>query len=588
MDNQARPTLREAWRILRTHVRPYLPRLVLALVCVLLGSTAALLLPQALGRIIDGPIAAGDRGALLPATLLVLGLGLAEAGMIFARRMLVLNASTRIEYSLRMTMFGHLLDLSASFHDRWPSGQLLTRITQDLGQIRRWLAFGLIMLINDVLMILIGVALMMTTNVILGAVFLLGSLPLIFLVTRFERVYSRLSRRIQDQAGDVATVVEEAVKGIPVLKAFGRAPEALDRFGGEAKKLHDIEVERGLADADMERWLRLIPNAVIAFSLVLSVWFAALGWVSLGGVVAFFATATILRNPIAYLGILLSTTIEALSAVGRVGEVLDAPVTVTDPDHPATIPAKDTGARLEFCNVTFRFDDQGPDEEPLLKGVSLEVQPGERMALVGITGSGKSTLINLAARLYDVTSGAVLVDGVDVRDVTRHHLREQLAVAFEAPTLFSASVRDNVALGNPEATDADVARALDVTAADFVANLPEGSATVIGEEGMSLSGGQRQRLALARAVATRPRLMLLDDPLSALDVHTEARVTAALDEELRGTTALIVAHRPSTVALADRVALLHRGRVEAVGTHAELLATNERYRYVISSLEDQP
>lgn len=574
-------------RLLSPYAKRHLWRLVLALLCALIGAAAALLMPQVLGRLIDGPIAAGDRSALIPATLLVGGLGLFEAAMVFVRRQLVLSASTRIEFDARMALFRHLVDLSASFHDKWPSGQLLTRVTQDLNLIRRWLAFGLIMLISDITMVVVGTILMATTNWILALVFLVGSLPLVWLVIRFERNYRRLTRRAQDKSGDVATVVEESVKGIRILKAFGRAPEALERFGDEAEQLRDLEVQRGLADAGIFRWLTLIPNVVIAVCLVVAIWFASLGWVSLGGVVAFFATATILRLPLAFMGFLISFSLDAMSAAGRFKDVISAEVQVTDPEHPQTIPADARGARLEFHNVSFRFDDQGPGEQPLLSGLSLTVEPGERMALVGLTGSGKSTLINLAARLYDVTTGSVMIDGVDVRDVDRQHLREQLAVAFEDPTLFSASVRDNVLLGRAGAPDGVLEEALDVSAAAFVDELPDGVETVIGEEGQSLSGGQRQRLALARAVATAPRLMLLDDPLSALDVHTEARVTAALDAALGNTTALIVAHRPSTVALADRVALLDRGAVVAIGTHAELLATSERYRYVISSFETE-
>lgn len=577
------PPLKVVLRVLSPYARPYLWLLVVALTVTLSGSVAALLMPQVLRQLIDGPIADGDRSALLPATLVVLGLGLFEAAMVFLRRLMVLDASTRIEKNARMALFSHLLDLPAAFHDRWPSGQLLTRVTQDLNLVRRWLAFGLIMLINDIGMLVIGIILMARSNVILALVFLTGAVPLVILVARFERVYRNLTRRAQDKAGDVATVVEESVKGVRILKAFGRAPEALEHFGLQAEELRELEVARGVADARIFRWLTLIPNLVIALCLVLSIWFASLGWVTLGGVVAFFATATILRFPLQFLGFLISFSLDALSATARFKEVMDSPVSVADPESPLVLDAAGPGARLEFRNVKFRFDDQGAGEVPLLSGLDLDVAPGERMALVGLTGSGKSTLINLASRFYDVTAGCVLVDGVDVRDLTRGELRSQMGVAFEEPTLFSASVRSNVMLGNPDGSDGVLRQALDVAAAEFVEELPEGVETVIGEEGQSLSGGQRQRLALARAIASQPRLMLLDDPLSALDVHTEARVTAELDRALGSTTALIVAHRPSTVALAHRVALLDHGRVIAVGTHEELLATNDRYRYVISS-----
>lgn len=585
-----RPPLRDLIGILKPYLHGRVRLLVLALICTVLASVAALLMPQVLGVLVDGPITSGDRGALLPAILLVGGLGLFEAAMVFARRMLTLHASTRIEYSARMAMFIHLMDLDVTFHDQWPSGQLLTRITQDLARIRRWLAFGLIMLITSLMTIIVGVALMALTNWILAMVFLAGSLPLILLMIRFERRFMHLTRRAQDKSGDVATAVEESVKGIQILKAFGRAPEALEQFGSEAEDLRDLEVARGIAEANISRWATLIPNVVIGICLIVAIWFASLGWVTIGGVVAFFATATILRNPVSAIGFLFAFAMEALTAIARYKEVMDATPRITDPQEGLAIPAPSTdvprGAHLEFRNVTFRFDDQGPGEQPLISGLDLQVLPGERMALVGLTGSGKSTLIDLAARLYDVVSGCVLIDGIDVRDVDRSRLREQMTVAFEDPTLFSISVRDNVLLGEPSAPDAVLRRALDVAAAEFVADLDGGVAARIGEEGQGLSGGQRQRLALARAIAPSPRIMLLDDPLSALDVHTETRVTQQLEAATRGTTVLIVAHRPSTVALADRVALLDRGKIVEVGTHEDLLERSERYRYVISSLEE--
>lgn len=587
MSSEASPSISSLIKTVAPHTKGQLAWLVAATVVAVIGAVAALLMPQVLRVLVDGPIADGDRSALLPVTLVVLGLGIFEALMVLARRLFTVNSSTRIEFNARMALFRRLVDLSTSFHDRWPSGQLLTRITQDLNLTRRWIAFGVIQLIVSAAMLLTGVVLMATVNSILALIYFLSVGPLIWLTMRFERVYLKLSRQAQDKSGDVATVVEESVKGIRIIKAFGRGPEALEWLGTEAGELRDLEVKRGQTEANLMRSLVLIPNLTIGACLLISAWFASLGWVSLGGVVAFFATVTMLRVPIQAIGFLLAFSLEALSAIARYKEVIEEPVTIDDPDDPVALASTTAGARLTFDEVTFRFSDQGPEEPPVFDHLNLEVAPGERLALVGLTGSGKSTLLLLAARLHDVTGGSVQIDGVDVRDLTRVQLREQMAVTFEDPTLFSASIRDNVALGAPELADAQVAAALDVASADFVERLPNGTETVIGEEGQSLSGGQRQRLALARAVAMSPRLMLLDDPLSALDVHTEQTVTHALDEVLGDTTALIVAHRPSTVALADRVALLDHGRIVETGTHSELLATSERYRYVISSMAEE-
>ncbi|GAP54895.1 putative multidrug export ATP-binding/permease protein YgaD [Arthrobacter sp. Hiyo6] len=299
---------------------------------------------------------------------------------------------------------------------------------------------------------------------------------------------------------------------------------------------------------------------------------------------AFFATAAVIATPVEYSGMLLAMALTAKSAVDRHFEVMDSANTITSPACPQR-PASLRGA-LTFDSATFAFED-APDK-PILKNIDLDIRPGETMALVGITGSGKSALLQLVPRLYDVTDGSIAIDGVDLRYFDVDELRTIVGVAFEDTTLFSNSVRENVLLGAPDRTDAALEEALDVAQAHFVYSLPDGPDTLIGEEGLSLSGGQRQRIALARAIAAKPRILVLDDPLSALDVNTEELVEARLREVLSDTTTLIVAHRPSTVALADRVALLEEGRITAVGTHTQLLAVNPHYRYVIASLDTEP
>jgi ATP-binding cassette subfamily B protein len=328
-----------------------------------------------------------------------------------------------------------------------------------------------------------------------------------------------------------------------------------------------------------------------ALCLVTGVWLTSQGQLSVGELVAFFATATVLRFPVESIGFLLSMTFDTRTATDRFFDILDTPNTITDPPRPVTITTP--RGRLAFENVHFRYADSPERFPDLLDGIDLVLEPGETMALVGLTGSGKSTLTALTTRLYDVTDGSVTLDGVDVRALRREELRRHIAMAFEDATLFSASVRDNVLLGRPEfaerspEADAALAEALEIAQAGFVHDLPDGVDTLVGEEGMSLSGGQRQRVALARAVAAAPAVLVLDDPLSALDVNTESLVEAALRRVLASTTALIVAHRPSTVMLADRVALLEAGRITAVGTHSELLASSPHYKFVISSLEDE-
>ena len=562
-----------------------MPRIYLGMAAALIAGVVALLIPLVLRELVDGPLQDGDaRGVIAPA-LAVLGLGVLEAVMIWFRRWLVLEPGTHIEADMRNSLYHQLQDLPVNFHDRWPSGQLLSRAISDLNLIRRWISFGLVLLIVNTMTIAIGFLFLISINWMLGLLFLVCSIPLWIYGFLFENKYSTVARRSQDQTGDLATSVEESVHGIRVLKAFGRGKDALKNFGTQAEGLRATEIEKAKAVAGIWLWLLLVPDVTFALGLLGGVWLTASGELTLGDLVAFFATATVLRFPVESIGFLLSMTFDTRTAVDRFFEVMDSVNTITDPDNPETIAIP--AGRLVFDNVHFRYQDAPEAFPDLLNGIDLELVPGESMALVGLTGSGKSTMTSLTTRLYDVTGGAVTLDGVDIRKLTRPELRGHIAMAFEDAILFSATVRDNVLLGRPEASDEELAEALSIAQADFVYTLPNGLETMIGEEGMSLSGGQRQRLALARAVAAKPSVLVLDDPLSALDVDTEALVEAALRRVLASTTALIVAHRPSTVMLADRVALLEAGRITAVGTHSALLASNAHYRFVISSLDDE-
>jgi ATP-binding cassette, subfamily B, bacterial len=582
-------TVRTILRIM-PFIRPALGRITLGMIAALLASLVSLAIPLVLQNLVDGPLSSGDGGQVLPAAIGVLVLGGLEAALIAARRYFVLTPGTRVEAAMRDTLYAKLQDLPVSFHDRWQSGQLLSRAMSDLSLIRRWLAFGIVLLIVNVITIVVGFVVLLFWSWQLGIVFAVCSIPIFIYSYVFEKRYSVVARRSQDQQGDLATAVEESVHGIRVLKAFGRGRYSLEKYVRQAEELRGTEMDKARAVAGLWLWLLLIPDVAFALCLAGGVWLASTGAMTVGDLFAFFATATVIRFPIESIGFLLSMTFDTRTAIDRLFEVLDETNPVTDPDRPRTI-ARPTG-RLAFDDVHFRYQDSAPDVPDLLDGIRLELEPGETMALVGLTGSGKTTLTALTTRLYDVTGGAIRLDGVDVRDLDRAELRRHVAMAFEDATLFSASVRENVLLGRPDLADDPVEahrvmeEALDIAQADFVASLPQGAETKVGEEGLSLSGGQRQRLALARAVAARPAVLVLDDPLSAHDVDTEARVEAGLRRVLSSTTALIVAHRPSTVQLADRVALLEDGRVTAVGEHSALLAGNEHYRFVISSLED--
>ena len=565
------------------YAKKALPRIGLGILAGIAAHMFALAIPQLLQDLVNS-LVEGGVSALVPAVALILGLGLAEALFVLLRRWLVLMPGTYVEASMRNSLYSRLQDLPVAFHDRWPSGQLLSRAISDLHLIRRWLSFGLVLFVANLVTIIVGLFLLFTFNFWLGLIFFLATIPIWIVGFLFEKKYKVVARLSQDQSGDLATRVEEAVHGVRVLKSFGRGVFAAKQFSSQAGELRQTELVKAKAVANIWLYLIMIPELAIGLSMLAGIWLVSTGELTVGALVAFFATTMVLRWPTESLGFLLSFTLEAKTATERFFEVMDEVNPIVDPEHPRSV--SDPMGLLEFKNVSFRYPDAPKDQKPLIEEVNLRIEPGESVALIGITGSGKTTLTALSTRLFEVSGGSIEIDGVDIRDMARSELRSLIAMAFEDATLFSSSVRDNVLLGNPEASEADLKQALEIAQAQFVYDLPDGLDTTIGEEGLSLSGGQRQRLALARAVAAKPRILVLDDPLSALDVDTEAMVEDALRHVLTTTTALIVAHRPSTVMLADKVALLQDGRITAFGTHQELLKSSEHYRWVISSLDE--
>jgi ATP-binding cassette subfamily B protein len=551
--------------------------MVLMVVAAFVGIGAGILIPIATKAVIDGPVAHGERGRLVPLSLLALAFGVVEAFLAFVRRWVQSNAVLNIETAIRDDLYAHLQRLPVGFHDRWQTGQLLSRATTDLSVIRRFIGFGLIFLITNVATFVTVVALLVSLYAPLGLLVGASLVPIVWLSAAFEKQYAEVSRRVQDEQGDLATQVEEAATGIRVVKAFGRRGLMLRQFEDGATRLYGSAMASVRLRAKFWSVIDVIPNLTLAGVLLFGATAVGRGDLTLGGLVAFMSLMLYLVWPVEALGWILATAQEAATAADRVYEVFDTVPAIAD--SPGARPLESPEGRLRFEDVSFCYPGS---TEPVLHGIDLDVAPGETVALVGITGSGKTTLAALVPRLYDVTSGRITIDGVDVRDATLESLRRVVATAFEEPILFSASVRENLLLGTPDATDDDVDAALSLAQADFVRDLPYGLDTRVGEQGLSLSGGQRQRLALARAVIGRPRVLVLDDPLSALDVHTEALVEEALGRVLRGTTGLVVVHRPSTLALADRVALLENGTITAVGTHAERRAAHPSYRAILS------
>jgi ATP-binding cassette subfamily B protein len=574
-------------RRLTPFIRPYRGQMILMTLAALGATLVGVAVPLLTKELIDGPIAHHDTAALWPLGGLVLLFGMAEATLFWLRRWFLQRAALGIEADIRNAFYRHLQKLPVAFHDSWQSGQLVSRMSGDINSLRRFFGFALIFLVvNGTTFLLVGGALVII-HPVMGLIIYAASVPLILYGRLADRRYHRQSRAAQDQAGDVATLVEESALGIRAVKAFGRQDLLFGRFDERAKTLRRLELTKIRTLSELWAVFAVQPQLVLSLCVLIGAYAVSSGVLSLGTLVAFISLYLTLLWPIESMAWLMAQSQEANSAAERVLEVLDTVPAIADAEQTVR-PQPASAGELVFEDVSFRYPNS---DRPVVSGFDLRIAPGETVALVGPTGCGKTTLTALVPRLYDTTAGRVLVDGVDVRDLPLAELRRTVACAFEDPTLFSASVRENLTMGVPDATDEQLDEAIEVAQAGFVNDLPWALDTRVGEQGLTLSGGQRQRVALARAVLGRPSILVLDDPLSALDIHTEGKVEEALHSVLRGTTGLVVAHRPSTVLLADRVVLLsppgpEGTTIAAVGTHQELLRTCPAYRDILSQTSD--
>ena len=566
----------------RPYLRPDLTKIVFIALTSMISIACALSVPLIIKAAIDGPITDGNTSGLIPLFALAVVLGCIEIGLTFWRRRTLASVALRVETEMRDDLYEHLQRLDVGFHDQWQSGQLLSRAQSDLTTIRRFAAFGAIFFVVLCVTIVAIFGLLLTLQPWLAVLTMSTAVPVLVLCRRFERKYHVIVRKVQDQTGDLTTLIEEAARGIRVIKSFGRGPEVFARYDTQCLELRETELTRITMHTRFVWVLVLIPQLTIAAVLLGGAYAVSVGSLTIGGLVAFISYVLILVFPVEELAWVMAMAEEAETAAGRVWEVFDTEPDIADePGAPTLAPVR---GEVRFEDVWFSYP---TNDRTVLHGVDLVINPGETVALVGATGSGKTTLATLLPRLHDPVAGRVTVDGHDIRSVSLTSLRGQVGFAFEEATLFSASVRENLLIGHPHATDDDIHDALGVAQAAFAYELPWGLDTRIGEQGLSLSGGQRQRLALARAIIGMPRVLVLDDPLSALDVHTEAKVEAALRPILADRTALVVVHRPSTIALADRAALLDDGRIVAVGTHRELLAREPRYAAILSQAAEE-
>lgn len=568
-----------ALRKLTPYVRRHQRKLAWAVGLSLVGVGLEAGIPLVVERVIDGPISnPAERDLLLPLVLLLVGMGAVESLMAYMRRSSLSRAAHGIETEIRNDLYAHLQRLHVGFHDGWQSGQLLSRATQDINSVRRFVGFAMPFMVILSAQIVVVVVIMFLKSPQLAALSIVGIMPIGAVSYRFAKRYRKISREVQEDQGDLTTVIEEAATGIRIIKAFGRGPEQREKFRGQAQKLWDSSM--GWVRLTARTWplFGAIPSLTLAIVILIG-GLAIIGDTGLGvgGLMAFMLLVKMVIWPIDAMGWILAMTEEARTATDRLYEVFDTEPSIVD--RPGAVPLDAATGRIGMEDVGFRYEG---GRDWILQGVNLEVEPGETLALVGKTGCGKSTLAMLIPRLYDVSEGKVTLDGADIRDIQVAHLRKHVGVAFEDPILFSASVWENLVMGRPEASDEEIREALETAQATFVYDLPWKLDTRVGEQGHTLSGGQRQRLALARAVLWKPQVLVLDDPLSSVDVHTEALIEDALRSMLGGVTAVLVAHRPSTLALADRVALLDEGRIVAVGQHKELMATEPLYQSILS------
>ena len=572
---------RSGWALMGASLRVERRAVVLGALYGLVWTAAKVTVPLLATKAIDRGIIADDHGALLTYSLVLLGVGVVQGACTGLRRYTAIGAAARIETDLRQRLFAHLQRLHFAFHDRAQTGQLMSRANTDLQQIQFFLVFIPLAIANTLTVVAVAVVLLLINPLL--ALLALFALPFVNLAAkRFSASIHPVVNDLQQELAELGTVVEESVAGIRVVKGFGAEPVQARRLRKEADDVFDTSM---LAARIRSLWLPAL-DFLPAVGLVMVLWFGGHqvldGNLTIGELVAFNAYVLMLVWPLRMTGMLIAQAQRSRAAAERVDEILATDPLVVDAPGAVALPAG--GGELRFDSVVFSYGGTsgatGPD---VLDGFDLHVRAGEAVAVVGATGSGKTTVARLIPRFYDVTSGSVSIDGVDVRRLRLHDLRRAVGIVFEDTFLFSATIRENIAFADPDASMDAVERAARLAGAhDFVVRLPEAYDTVIGEHGFSLSGGQRQRVAIARAILADPRVLILDDATSSVDPTKEHEIRAALAEVMAGRTTIVIAHRPATIALADRVVVLDGGRVVAEGTHDDLLATSPRYREILA------
>ena len=554
-------------------LRPYKLSLVVSIMLAVASQAAAIALIWLTKEVIDGALATHDAQMLWILVGAVLAVGFARAAMMSARRVISGRQALAVEMDMRQGLYAHLVRLSFGFYDRHQTGQLMSRATVDLQGVRFFLGYGLIFFFQNAITVVSVTIVLLFFQWELALIALAITPALVVLAYRYSHVTHPTLREVQQKLADVATVAQENIVGVHVVKSFAQEPQESAKFRARSEAVFDETVRANRQRAlyvPLISWIPLLAQGAV---LLVGARMVTSGELSVGSFVAFNLYLGMLVMPLRSLGMWIGQSQRATASGERIFQVMDEPEEIAEPPVAAELPPGD--GELRFEDVRFEY----LEGRPVLDGVTLDVPAGRTIALIGQTGSGKTTLTSLVPRFYDTTEGRVLVDGVDVRDVTLTSLRHAIGVISQDPFLFSASVRENITFGAPDLDDAEVERIARLAQAhEFIERLPDGYDTIIGERGITLSGGQRQRLAIARALAVDPRILILDDATASVDASTEARIRVGLREAMQNRTTLIIAHRLSTIALADEIVVLDEGRIAARGTHDELLKNSTVYR----------